>query len=63
MLGAEPEESNRGFPYATDVSEVRAVSPEKEMRVAKRLREMIARAWPDVADSRSERTDPLVSEA
>jgi hypothetical protein len=42
------------------VIDVRAVSPENEMRVAERLRQMIVRAWPDVAKSRDDRVDLLV---
>jgi hypothetical protein len=39
---------------------VHAVSPENEMRVAERLKALIAKAWPDVAESRRDRVDILV---
>jgi AAA domain len=42
------------------VIDVRAVSPENEVRVAERLKQMIVRAWPDVANSRDDRVDLLV---
>jgi hypothetical protein len=39
---------------------VHAISPENEIRVAERLKALIAEAWPDVAESRRDRIDILV---